>query len=105
MVATAALLCITCAVFPVRAIAGPTTHTVLIQGMKFVPEVLTVEAGDTVVWLNKDFFPHTATADDRSFDSRNIATNKAWKYVATKSGTFHYVCALHPTMKATLVVR
>ena len=85
--------------------AASTTHTIVIADMKFVPETLTVRPGDTVVWVNKDFFPHTATAPDRSFDSRDIATNKSWKYVATKKGMFPYICTLHPTMKATLVVK
>jgi plastocyanin len=85
--------------------AAPTTHTIVIAGMKFVPEALTVSPGDTVVWVNKDFFPHTATAQDRSFDSGDIAPDKSWKYLATKKGTFSYVCTLHPTMKATLVVK
>jgi plastocyanin len=82
-----------------------TTHTIVIAEMKFVPETLTVSRGDTVLWVNKDFFPHTATAQDRSFDSGDIATDKSWKYVATENGTFSYICTLHPTMKATLVVK
>src|SRR5687768_17507891 len=81
------------------------THTIVIADMKFVPETLTVKAGDTVVWVNRDFFPHTATAQDRSFDSRDIATNKSWKYVAAKKGAFSYICTLHPTMEATLIVK
>ena len=87
------------------ALAASTTHTIVIADMKFVPETLTVKAGDTVVWVNKDFFPHTATAQDKSFDSRDIATNKSWKYVVKKKGSFPYICTLHPTMKATLVVK
>ena len=87
------------------ALAASATHTIVIADMKFVPETLTVKAGDTVVWVNKDFFPHTATAQDRSFDSRDLATNKSWKYVAAKKGTFSYICTLHPTMKATLIVK
>jgi plastocyanin len=85
--------------------AAPTTHTVVIEGMKFVPETITVKAGDTIVWVNKDFFPHTATAQDRSFDSLDIATGKKWQHVAKKPGTFSYVCTLHPTMKGTLAVK
>ena len=87
------------------ALAASSTHTVVIADMKFVPETLTVKAGDTVVWVNKDFFPHTATAQDKSFDSRDIATNKSWKYVAARKGAFPYICALHPTMKAILIVK
>jgi plastocyanin len=87
------------------ALAASTTHTIVIADMKFVPETLTVKAGDSIVWTNKDFFPHTATAQDKTFDSRDIATNKSWKYVATKKGAFPYICTLHPTMKATLIVK
>ena len=81
------------------------THTVVMEGVAFVPETLSVKQGDTVIWVNKDLFPHTATAQDRSFDSPEMAPNKTWKYTATKSGTFPYVCTLHPTMKGTLVVK
>ena len=87
------------------ALAASGTHTIVIADMKFVPETLTVKAGDTVVWVNKDFFPHTATAQDKSFDSGDIATNKSWKYVAKKKGSFPYICTLHPMMKAILVVK
>jgi plastocyanin len=83
----------------------PATHIVIVVGMKFEPETLTVKRGDKVVWVNRDFFPHTATAPDRSFDSGDIVTNAAWTYIANKSGTFGYVCTLHPTMKATLIVK
>jgi plastocyanin len=88
-----------------EAFAAPAIHTVVIADMKFVPETLRVRPGDTIVWVNKDFFPHTATAQDRRFDSHDIATNQSWKYVATKTGTVPYVCTLHPTMKATLIVK
>jgi plastocyanin len=87
------------------AYAASTTHTIVIAGMKFIPETLTVSPGDTVVWVNKDYFPHTATAQDKSFDSGDIATNKSWKYVASKKGAFPYVCTLHPTMQALLIVK
>ena len=81
------------------------THTVIIEGTRFVPETLTVRRGERVVWLNKDPFPHTVTARGHGFDSRSIAANASWRYVAQKSGTFDYVCTLHPTMTGTLVVK
>ena len=103
--ALVSLACVLQAGVGTGALAESTTHTIVIADMKFVPEALTVKPGDTVVWVNKDFFPHTATAQDRSFDSRDIATNKSWKHVATKKGAFPYICTLHPTMKATLIVK
>ena len=85
--------------------AAAATHTVVMEGVAFVPQTVTVKQGDTVVWVNKDPFAHTATAQDRSFDSREIAADKTWKYTVRKKGTIPYVCTLHPTMKGTLVVK
>ena len=47
---------------PVQAQAAGKTHTVRIEGMKFVPERIEVAAGDTIVWTNEDFLPHRVTA-------------------------------------------
>jgi plastocyanin len=80
------------------------THTVVIEGVKFEPETLTVARGDTVVWMNKDPFPHTVTAKG-AFDSHDIAAGKSWKYVARKPGEYAYVCTLHPNMQAKLIVK
>ena len=86
------------------AYAASSVHTVVIEGMKFVPDSIAVKAGDTVVWVNKDLFPHTATAQDRTFDSGELAANASWKYIASKPGKYAYICTLHPTMKGTIVV-
>lgn len=84
----------------------PTTHTVTIEGMKFEPEALTVAAGDTVIWVNKDLVAHTATSSDAGiFDSKLIAPDKSWKLTVRKKGNFAYICTYHPTMKATLHVQ
>src|SRR5687768_13222525 len=77
--------------------AKPATHTVVMEAVAFQPEVLTVKAGDTIVWVNKDAFPHTATAP-RRFDSKSIAADRSWKYTARARGEFPYVCTFHPTM-------
>ena len=86
------------------AYAASSVHTVVIEGMRFVPDSISVKAGDTVVWVNKDLFPHTATAQDRTFDSGELAVNASWKYIASKPGKYTYICTLHPTMKGTIVV-
>jgi plastocyanin len=78
-------------------------HTVTIEGLKYAPATLTVKRGDTVTWTNKDPFPHTVTAQG-AFDSKEIAADGKWSYVARKPGRYDYICTLHPNMKATLVV-
>lgn len=101
----AAAMCLLLAVCSASVAAAPTTHTVVIADMKFSPETLTVKPGDTIVWVNKDFFPHNARTADRTFQSPDLETSTSWRYVATRVGTFSYVCTLHPTMKGTLVVK
>ena len=83
----------------------PQTHTVTIEGMRFLPEVLTVAPGDTIVWVNKDLVAHTATSTAGSFDSEGIQADKSWKVTIRKTGAFAYICAFHPTMKAMLRVK
>jgi len=82
----------------------PKTHRVTIEGTSFQPDRLTVAAGDTVVWVNTDPFPHTATSTADAFDSGSIPSGKSWKFRALKAGAFGYICSLHPTMKAQLTV-
>jgi plastocyanin len=82
----------------------PRVHTVTIKAMAFDPAELTVARGDSVVWKNQDFFPHTATAAGR-FDSASIDVGKSWRWEARAAGAIDYVCTLHPTMKGRIIVR
>lgn len=81
------------------------THAIAIEGLQYSPPRIEVNAGDIVSWTNKDPFPHTVTANDRSFDSGEIASNRTWKLKTREKGSFPYVCTLHPTMKGVLVVK
>lgn len=103
LLVTFGLILCTMAVFAVDQ-RKPKTHTVTIEGMRFQPETLTVERGDTIVWINKDLVPHTATSTAGNFDSKLIEADKSWKYTARKKGDFAYICTFHPTMKAMLQV-
>jgi plastocyanin len=80
-------------------------HFISISGFKFLPATLTVKTGETVEWKNEDTVVHTATADDKTFDSGNIAPGKSWTFVASKPGTYTYICTIHPNMKGTLTVQ
>lgn len=84
---------------------GPKSYVISMQIVGFDPPVLTVRQGDRVTWVNKDLFPHTATADDKAFDSHSVAPTDTWTFVAGKPGTHTYICAFHPTMKGTIKVQ
>jgi plastocyanin len=60
--------------------------------------------GDTVVWTNADVVPHTATLA-QGWDTGQIGANASGRIVAGQAGTYAYVCAYHPTMRGTLIVR
>lgn len=70
----------------------------------FDPPRITVSVGDTIVWTNADFVPHTATARDGAWDSKSIDANGTWSFTARTPGTHEYYCVFHPTMTGTVEV-
>ena len=82
----------------------PTANQVTIQNMAFSPATLTVTAGTTVKWTNKDAMAHTVTSDTGVFDSGNVSVNGVYSYTFNTAGTFAYHCTIHPTMKAQVIV-
>jgi plastocyanin/mono/diheme cytochrome c family protein len=80
-------------------------HEVPISSFKFAPPNLEVHVGDIVEWKNTDFVAHSATADDRSFDTGRIEAGEAKRVVAKKKGRFNYFCRYHIAMKGTLIVQ
>ncbi len=81
------------------------TYTVMIDGVRYVPDTIVVAPGDVIVWKNKDPFPHTVTAVDRQFDSGEMPPGAQWRWVARQAGEFNYFCTLHTTMKASFTVK
>lgn len=79
-------------------------ETVIIDNFAFSPATVTIQVGDTVTWSNMDDTAHTATADDASWDSGNLAPGATFPHTFTQAGTFTYHCAIHPTMTGTVVV-
>jgi plastocyanin len=90
---------------PAGAAGQGTRHTVTIDGVQFNPSELLVHPGDRIVWVNKDPFPHTATAINKSFDSGSIAADASWSYTVTKKGEIEYSCTFHSTMKGKITVQ
>ena len=82
----------------------PVEHVVKITRFKFVPDSLSVKAGDTVTWINADLAPHTATANDMSFDTGELKQNESGSITFTSDQTISYFCKYHPMMKASLML-
>lgn len=76
-----------------------------IHSFEFNPAGVVVKKGGTITWTNSDAASHTATADDRSFDTQTINHGKSRTVVFKTPGTFKYHCDFHPFMKATVVVK
>ena len=81
-----------------------TTHTVVIRQFAFGPETLEVSVGDTVVWVNEDIVPHTATAADAGWDSDRLDRGDSWSLEVRAPGAVDYTCLYHPVMRARLIV-
>jgi plastocyanin len=80
-------------------------HAVSISGMKFSPANLEVAAGDTVTFTNEDSAPHTATANDGSFDTGRLSKGQSATVTIAAAGTFDYICKIHPSMKGQIVAK
>jgi plastocyanin len=98
LLATAALLFGAIAV-PAQAATIQITMTDLV----FAPAEVSAKVGDTIEWINKDVFVHTATARNGDFDV-NMPPKKTVTSVLKKAGTVEYYCRYHPNMKAVLTI-
>lgn len=85
--------------------AGAQNHVVTMKDMVFSPDTLEVHVGDTVTFVNEDAAPHTATAEDKSWDSGNMELGDEWTLKLDKVGTVDYVCIYHPNMVGQLIVK
>lgn len=101
---TALQLTAIAATLPLATQAQAKTHTVEIVKFKFSPADLTIAAGDSVTFINKDGAPHTATANSGAFDTGRLNKNQSATLTFNGAGSFDYFCAIHPNMKATLTV-
>jgi len=82
---------------------GPATYTVVVDKMAFGALPGGLHVGDTIVWVNRDMFQHSATATDRSFDV-DLPPGKSARLVLKRAGALRFSCKYHPGMKGTLRV-
>ena len=77
---------------------------VRIVDFSYDPDPVTIQVGGKVTWQNEDSAPHTATADDGSFDTGTIEEGKAQSETFKEAGTYSYFCEIHPEMLGTVEV-
>src|SRR6266568_3237375 len=90
------------------ASAAPQTATgaVTIMNFAFVPQAITIRAGDSVRWTNMDIgVSHTSTSNTGGWDSGALAQNQSFTVPFNTAGTFAYHCNIHPSMTGTVVVQ
>jgi amicyanin len=80
------------------------TTAVSIDNFTFTPQRVTVKAGATVTWTNKDDIPHAIAAVNKQFKSKTLDTDDAYSFTFTAPGIYEYFCSLHPHMTGAIVV-
>jgi plastocyanin len=83
--------------------AHAATIQIVMDNLVVLPAEATAKVGDTIEWINKDIFAHTATARNGDFDV-TMPPKKMVTSVLKKTGTVEYYCRFHPNMKATLTI-
>ena len=79
------------------------TIQISMENLVISPAEVSAKVGDTIEWVNKDVFAHTATAKNGDFDV-TLQPNKNGSFVLKKAGNVDYYCRFHPNMKATLKI-
>lgn len=85
--------------------AAAKLNAVEITGFAFSPAETTIRAGQAVTWTNEDPAEHTVTQQGGGFTSQTLGQGARFRMVFDRPGTYRYVCALHPEMKGTIVVK
>jgi plastocyanin len=83
--------------------AAKPSATVVMKSLKFSPKRVTIHAGQTVEWVDKDLVDHSVVT--KGVDSPDFAQGESWSHRFAQAGVFRYHDRLHPDMKGTIVVR
>ena len=83
--------------------AHAATIQITIDNLVFAPTEVSAKVGDTIEWINKDVFAHTATARNGDFDV-TTPPKKTVTSILKKAGSVEYYCRYHPNMKAVLMI-
>jgi plastocyanin len=78
---------------------------VRIKDYKFVPEKITVRAGETVKWTNDEKrASHSIVFTQERIESERMLGGDSWQRRFERPGTYPYTCEPHPEMKGVVEV-
>ena len=81
------------------------SSTVSIDNFSFTPKTLTVKAGTTVTWTNRDDIPHGVASSNNAFaKSKPLDTDDSYSFTFTTTGAYQYFCYIHPHMVGSIIV-
>ncbi len=80
------------------------TSEVKIDNFSFTPKSLTVKAGSSVTWTNRDDIPHNVVSTEKKFSSPVLDTDQVFSFKFQEPGSYPYFCKIHPMMTGTVVV-
>jgi plastocyanin len=84
---------------------APATNEVTIDNFAFTPKTVSIAAGSTLTWRNRDDVPHRIKSADKRFaGSPLLDTKAAYSVGFPESGEFPYFCSVHPVMQGKVVV-
>ncbi|MCV2882142.1 cupredoxin family copper-binding protein [Actibacterium sp. XHP0104] len=83
---------------------GGNSVQIEIRRFKFDPPEMTVPKGTTITWINRDAAPHTATDSGGTWDTGELRRDDEAAITFDQAGSFDYVCAYHPNMRARITV-
>ena len=93
------------ALFSISALAQ-TLVEIRIEGYKFIPSEVSIRAGDSVRWINREkrtshsvVFPA-----EGGLESERLFPDESWERRFEKAGRYEYHCGPHPEMKGLIVV-
>ena len=87
---------------PTAAPQVSTGSGIAISNYTFTPETLTIAAGTTVTWTNKDNVMHFVKFADQASD--HLATGASYSRTFSKPGEYPYQCGIHPFMTGKIIV-
>ena len=70
----------------------------------YKPDNITINKGDKIMWLNKDFGIHTITENQGLFSSEDLRPDETFEHTFETVGTYDYHCKLHTEMVGIIVV-